>query len=83
MAFGKKKNDDSPLIEQEGEEQGAPVNLFEEDAADEDEAAPDPSEASSDVEPAPVEIEFLDSAGRRWTRDEQGTLAPVSGELDR
>ena len=55
MAFGKKKNDESPLIEQEGEEQGAPVNLFEEDAADEDEAAPDPSEASSDVEPAPVE----------------------------
>jgi hypothetical protein len=27
------------------------------------------------VEPEPVQIEFLDSAGRRWTRDEQGTLA--------
>jgi len=26
------------------------------------------------VEPEPVEIEFLDSAGRRWTRDEQGKL---------
>lgn len=27
------------------------------------------------VEPEPVQIEFLDSAGRRWTRDEQGALA--------
>ncbi len=27
------------------------------------------------VEPEPVQIEFLDSAGRRWTRDEQGRLA--------
>ncbi|MFC7535539.1 hypothetical protein [Actinoplanes sp. GCM10030250] len=27
------------------------------------------------VEPEPVEIEFLDSAGRRWSRDEQGSLA--------
>ena len=26
------------------------------------------------VDPEPVQIEFLDSAGRRWTRDEQGTL---------
>lgn len=26
------------------------------------------------AEPEPVQIEFLDSAGRRWTRDEQGTL---------
>jgi len=26
------------------------------------------------VEPEPVPIEFLDSAGRRWTRDEQGRL---------
>ena len=25
--------------------------------------------------PEPVEIEFLDSRGRRWTRDEQGTLS--------
>jgi len=24
--------------------------------------------------PEPVEIEFLDSSGRRWTRDEQGAL---------
>ncbi|HEY6794244.1 MAG TPA: hypothetical protein VI248_06140 [Kineosporiaceae bacterium] len=24
--------------------------------------------------PEPVEIEFLDSSGHRWTRDEQGTL---------
>jgi hypothetical protein len=27
------------------------------------------------VEPEPVQIEFLDSAGRRWTRDEQGALS--------
>ena len=54
MAFGKKKNDESPLIAQEAEDEAAPVNLFDEDAADEDEAAPDPSQASSDVEPAPV-----------------------------
>jgi hypothetical protein len=27
------------------------------------------------VEPEPIQIEFLDSSGRRWTRDEQGTLA--------
>ncbi|MDR7322443.1 MULTISPECIES: hypothetical protein [Catenuloplanes] len=27
------------------------------------------------VDPEPVQIEFLDSSGRRWTRDEQGTLA--------
>jgi hypothetical protein len=26
------------------------------------------------VEPEPVQIEFLDSAGRRWTRDEQGSI---------
>jgi hypothetical protein len=26
------------------------------------------------VEPEPVQIEFLDSAGRRWSRDEQGAL---------
>jgi hypothetical protein len=26
------------------------------------------------VNPEPVQIEFLDSAGRRWTRDEQGRL---------
>jgi hypothetical protein len=25
--------------------------------------------------PEPVEIEFLDSSGRRWTRNEQGTLS--------
>jgi hypothetical protein len=29
------------------------------------------------VEPEPVQIEFLDSAGRRWSRDEQGTLSPA------
>ena len=29
------------------------------------------------VEPEPVQIEFLDSAGRRWVRDEQGSLAPA------
>lgn len=29
------------------------------------------------VEPEPVQIEFLDSAGRRWTRDEQGGLQRV------
>ena len=27
------------------------------------------------VEPEPVQIEFLDSAGCRWIRDEQGSLA--------
>ena len=27
------------------------------------------------VESEPVQIEFLDSAGRRWSRDEQGTLS--------
>jgi hypothetical protein len=27
------------------------------------------------VEPEPIQIEFLDSAGRRWSRDEQGTLS--------
>ncbi|MGH3755236.1 MAG: hypothetical protein ACRDRP_21590 [Pseudonocardiaceae bacterium] len=27
--------------------------------------------------PEPVEIEFLDSSGRQWTRDEQGFLTPV------
>jgi hypothetical protein len=27
------------------------------------------------VEPEPVQIEFLDSAGYRWTRDEQGALS--------
>jgi hypothetical protein len=29
------------------------------------------------IEPEPVPIEFLDSAGRRWSRDEQGTLTRV------
>ena len=39
---------------------------------------PAPSEwLRSYVEPEPVQIEFLDSAGRRWTRDEQGALAPT------
>ena len=32
------------------------------------------------VEPEPVQIEFLDSAGRRWTRDEQGSLAPAAAQ---
>ncbi|MCU7731167.1 hypothetical protein ODJ79_46285 [Actinoplanes sp. KI2] len=27
------------------------------------------------VEPEPVQIEFLDSSGRRWSRDEQGSLS--------
>lgn len=27
------------------------------------------------AEPEPVQIEFLDSAGRRWNRDEQGALS--------
>ena len=31
------------------------------------------------VEPEPVQIEFLDSAGRRWTRDEQGSLNRATG----
>jgi hypothetical protein len=29
----------------------------------------------SHTNPEPVQIEFLDSAGRRWIRDEQGSLA--------
>ena len=28
--------------------------------------------------PEPVEIEFLDSSGRQWTRDEQGVLTPTA-----
>ena len=28
--------------------------------------------------PEPVEIEFLDSSGRQWTRDEQGVLTPAA-----
>ena len=28
--------------------------------------------------PEPVEIEFLDSGGRQWTRDEQGVLTPAA-----
>lgn len=30
---------------------------------------------STYVDPEPVQIEFQDSAGQRWARDEQGTLA--------
>jgi hypothetical protein len=30
------------------------------------------------TDPEPVEIEFQDSAGRRWRRDEQGTLRESS-----
>ncbi|WP_433609544.1 hypothetical protein ACQP2P_38620 [Dactylosporangium sp. CA-139114] len=30
------------------------------------------------VEPEPVEIEFLDSAGRRWKRNEQGRLTSAA-----
>ena len=33
---------------------------------------------SSYVEPEPVEIEFLDSSGHQWRRDEQGTLVRTS-----
>lgn len=36
-------------------------------------AAP-PDWLRSYVDPEPVQIEFLDSAGRRWTRNEQGRL---------
>lgn len=36
---------------------------------------PAPSEwLRSYIEPEPVQIEFLDSSGHRWTRDEQGAL---------
>jgi hypothetical protein len=28
--------------------------------------------------PEPIEIEFLDSSGRQWTRDEQGFLTPLA-----
>ncbi len=30
--------------------------------------------------PEPVEIEFLDSSGRKWTRNEQGLLTPAGGD---
>lgn len=30
--------------------------------------------------PEPVEIEFLDSSGRQWTRTEQGFLAPTNDD---
>jgi hypothetical protein len=30
--------------------------------------------------PEPVEIEFLDSSGRHWKRDEQGRLSPADTE---
>jgi hypothetical protein len=36
--------------------------------------AASPEWLRSYVDPEPVQIEFLDSAGRRWTRDEQGKL---------
>jgi hypothetical protein len=39
--------------------------------------AASPGWARSYVEPEPVQIEFLDSAGRRWGRDEQGSLVTV------
>jgi hypothetical protein len=32
------------------------------------------------VEPEPVQIEFLDSAGRRWSRDEQGSLTRIDAK---
>lgn len=34
------------------------------------------------IEPEPVPIEFLDSAGRRWTRSEQGTLNRVDRDTE-
>ncbi|MDG4824912.1 hypothetical protein O7635_23940 [Asanoa sp. WMMD1127] len=42
-------------------------------------AAP-PEWMRSYVEPEPVQIEFLDSAGRRWARDEQGSLAEADAD---
>lgn len=35
------------------------------------------------TEPEPVQVEFLDSAGRRWTRDEQGTLMRADSDRAR
>lgn len=35
---------------------------------------------SSYTAPEPVEIEFRDSAGRQWRRDEQGTIARIAGQ---
>jgi hypothetical protein len=32
--------------------------------------------------PEPVEIEFLDSSGRRWARDEQGLITPAAQTVD-
>jgi len=32
------------------------------------------------VDPEPVQIEFLDSSGRRWTRDEQGKLTRTEAD---
>jgi hypothetical protein len=34
------------------------------------------------VDPEPIQIEFQDSAGRRWSRDEQGTLALTDRSAD-
>lgn len=33
--------------------------------------------------PEPVQIEFLDSSGRQWTRNEQGFLAPTDHNTER
>lgn len=44
---------------------------------------PAPKEwAASYFSPEPIEIEFLDSSGRHWTRDEQGVLTSADGSQD-
>lgn len=44
---------------------------------------PAPKEwAASYFSPEPVQIEFLDSSGRHWTRDEQGFLTSDEGRRD-
>ena len=63
-----------PIPAQEGDEVGAEfVGLV---PPGQTVTRPAPSDwLRSYVEPEPVQIEFLDSAGRRWSRDEQGALS--------
>lgn len=34
------------------------------------------------IDPEPVQIEFVDSVGSRWTRDEQGALERLPGNVE-
>ena len=89
LAFHIHNASDMPIYEVElplpappGDERAGRVRRPRAARPDHPPAAP-PEWLRSYVEPEPVQIEFLDSAGRRWTRDEQGSLAPVTSEVDR